>query len=372
MDGLIANRYQTVRKLGEGGMGEVYHVLDRLTQQPVALKRVLPQALKYAQDISAVQMDLAHEFQMLATLHHPHIISVLDYGFSEEKHAFFTMSLLENAQTVIEASKDKTEIEKVQYLIGMLQALAYLHRHEILHRDIKPDNALVDAEGEIKMLDFGLAGLRNKRSDRDENIVGTLAYMAPELLDGDIPSEFSDLYAVGIIAYEIFADYHPFKNKHIQMMINQISTGEIDYDDIKAPGAIRDIIKKMTATDPEDRYGDAYAVIEELSQATNQAIPKETIAIRESYLQAAPFVGREEELKQLTIALEQALDDNGKAYLIGGESGVGKSRLIEEIRIQALVKDVLVLRGQSSVDGGASFQLWREMLRRLVISAELD
>src|SRR5690606_19532390 len=98
----------------------------------------------------------------------------------------------------------------------------------------------------------------------------------------------------------------------------------------------------------------------------------ETAAIRESFLQSAQFVGRDAELKELTNALKEAIASRGSAWLIGGESGVGKSRLMDELRTRALVQGALVLRGQGVSGGGLPYQFWREPLRRLVLAMEID
>ena len=166
ISGSIGGRYVLEQKLGEGGMGAVYRATDRLTQETVALKQVsIPgEKLQFAAQASNGKSDsfrlaLAQEFKTLASLRHPHIISVLDYGFDNARQPYLTMELLENAPTLIEAGRDRPLSYQIELLVQLLQALAYLHRRGIIHRDLKPDNVLV-IDGQVKVLDFGLAVAR--------------------------------------------------------------------------------------------------------------------------------------------------------------------------------------------------------------------
>ncbi|NJR12366.1 serine/threonine protein kinase [bacterium] len=145
---LMGYRYVLHEPLGQGGMGIVYRATDRLNGQTVALKRV--HFSSDESDTSAhhdAQLALANEFQTLSSLRHPYIISVLDYGFDSQKRPYFTMEFLESARPVTEYVKDKPLRDKVRLFSEMLQALAYLHRRGITHRDLKPDNAVVQLDG---------------------------------------------------------------------------------------------------------------------------------------------------------------------------------------------------------------------------------
>lgn len=367
---LIANRYEFVRRLGAGAMGEVSQVKDLLNGQLVALKQVnLPGGSAVLDSRLATgdnpRIALANEFQTLASLRHPHVISVLDYGFDAQRRPYFTMTLLDQPRTITEAAEDLPLAGQIRLLVQLLQALAYIHRRGILHRDLKPTNVLVK-DGTVYMLDFGLAIA--SAGDTKGETAGTLSYIAPEVLIGNPASEASDLYAVGVIAYEMFSGEHPFQTDSATNLINDILQTPVDLSELDVPPMLKSVLAILLAKTTQERYTDAYAVIDALCEAINIPVPQESSEIRESFLQAATFIGRDAELGQLSQALRALKSDNsGSAWLIGGESGVGKSRLIEEVRTRALVEGTLVLRGQMVSEGGLPYHLWRDILRRLAL-----
>src|SRR5689334_1621800 len=216
---LFGRRYQTGKMLGQGGMGAVYEALDRLTGKTIALKRVTGltenQTFNSPSDSLNFRLALAREFKVLASLRHPNIISVLDYGFDEQRQPYITMELVEDASDFVKAAQAQSPDEQINLLIDLLQALAYLHRRGLLHHDLKPSNVLVTHNGHVKVLDFGLA-MEPEQAEGD--VVGTLAYMAPEVIQGREPTTAIDLYAVGVIAYEIFSGKHPFDTDNAQKL----------------------------------------------------------------------------------------------------------------------------------------------------------
>lgn len=374
----INNRYELREKLGQGGMGTVHLAHDRLTTKTVALKQVLlPDAdPNSASDTDDQLLAIAVEFRTLAGLRHPHIISVMDYGFNranasnQQPVPYFTMDYLAGGRNVLAAADDKPLADKVRFINQILLALDYLHRHRVIHRDLKPDNVLVTAEGTVKVLDFGLAqDTTDTDLDADDAFAGTIAYMAPELFTGGMASIASDLYAVGMIAYEMFVGTYPFERTNItSLMMNIIQddpdTTMLDFD-------LGELLDALLAKDPEQRPADAFTVIEQLCAATGQPLPAESTTIRESFLQASKLVGRDAELNTLRTHLTDMLNGKSTFFLIGGESGVGKSRLVDELRSRALVKGADVLRGQGVAEGGLRFQLWRDPVRRLVLRTDL-
>lgn len=370
---IINARYELIEKLGHGGMGAVFRAKDRLSQKEVALKKVLApeanlQMSFMTESKSNFRLSLAQEFRILATMRHPNIISVLDYGFDADRAPYFTMELLPNAQTITQYAQNLDEKARVKLLIELLQALEYLHRHRITHRDLKPDNVLV-AEGRVRVLDFGLSTNDGSQAFEDDQIAGTLGYIAPEILRSEFPpSERSDLYSVGIIAYQIFAGQLPFNPLDLSGMISTLP----DMDLVPASVGVSLAIAKLLNKDPFDRFMNAHETIIAFCEAIGEAVPQEAEDVRESFLQNAPFIGRQQEISVLHAALMNLVElDKGSAWLVAGENGVGKSRLLEEFRVQALVQNVLVLYGRVEQHTPTSNNLWQNPLRRLCLQVEI-
>lgn len=373
---IIGRRYQVIREIGAGNMGAVFEAVDRLNGQYVAVKQMRFSAdqLEYGSHTNDDDLNvaLAQEFRILASLRHPNIISVLDYGFDlvDGIHTpYITMELLQNANSFLEYGIGLSHDEKVDLLVKMLQALMYLHRRGILHRDLKPKNVLVDAKV-VKVLDFGLS-IPGEQAKEGE-VAGTPSYMAPELWVGGRPSRESDLFAVGVMAFRLFAGAAPFETTNLKQLFVEVRNKIPDFSLMKTTDSIRQITAKLLAKDPADRYSDAHEVALQLLSAIGHSMPLESTATRESFLQAATFVGREHELGFLSSKLQHAVEGQGNGLLIAGESGVGKSRLVEELRTLALVQGALVLRGQAIDNITAPYTLWRGAARWLALLGNLN
>jgi tetratricopeptide (TPR) repeat protein len=371
---VLGRRYVLLHALNRGGMGSVYRAKDRLTGQMVALKRVrLDVDTSGTSSSQSTTVDsrlaLAGEFRLLASLRHPNVISVLDYGFDDEGLPFYTMDLLQEAQTILQAGVQAPFEEQIQLLIQVLQAVAYMHQRGIVHRDLKPQNILV-TDGIARVLDFGLSTMFEHTSI--DGTIGTLAYMAPEVVRGEPATLRADLYAIGVIAYEMLTGIHPFLGSDANDTIRNILYGMPDLISAGLDMRVAIILDRALAKDPAERQASAAEMIADFNQLLAQPVAPETAATRESFLQAARLVGRGSELKLLTGALASAMASQGDAWLIGGESGVGKSRLIDEVATLAMVQGALVLRGQAIESGGSPFQLWRGPLRWLGLLCEPD
>lgn len=376
---LIANRYRVLAHIGSGGMGSVFRAYDRLTRTTVALKQVT--VSDPDDDITTgpgdvdLRLALAQEFKTLASVRHPHIISVLDYGFDANQQPYFTMELLEDAQPLYAAALDLPLDQKVDLLAQVLYALSYLHRRGIVHRDLKPGNVLV-SNGQAKVVDFGLAVVRDWLSEKalplEERVVGTLAYLSPETLRGYPVNPACDLYALGVMAYELFAGHHPYNLDDPTDFLEELFLGDPDLTRMDVDPRLADVVGKLMLREADGRYANAEDVIEALSVVTQRPINVESKSTRESVLQSARFVGRDDELYTLEVALNEARAGHGSAWLIGGESGVGKTRLLEELRARALIAGLPVLSGQSVDTGRMPYRQWRRPVRHLALHTPLS
>jgi serine/threonine protein kinase/tetratricopeptide (TPR) repeat protein len=372
---LIARRYHLQEMLGKGGMGAVYHAMDRLTGRDVALKRVGGNEESFgfgdSTDGQDFRLALAREFKLAASLRHPNIIQVLDYGFDEQRQPFFTMELLSRPQTLYEACQNKTLEERLGYFVQVLHALTYLHRRGIVHYDLKPANILI-VRDEAKVVDFGLAMMHERSAEGGHSgmTAGTLAYMAPEMLLGEGGGVTTDLYAVGMMAFEVFSGAHPFDVKQPSVLVHQILSTMPNVEAMDIPLDLALIFLRLVDKEPSARYGSATEVIQAINRVGLGHYPVESSATRESFLQAARLVGRDVELSHLTTALNNAMHGHGSGWLIGGESGVGKSRLVDELRSLAMVRGATVMRGQAADVGSRPYEVWLPIVRWLCLLAD--
>ena len=364
---VISKRYTLEGEIGQGGMGVVYRAYDRLSRQSVALKRVSLE--KWRGDFVNVtstsqRLNLAKEFRTLAGLRHPNIISVLDYGFDDARQPYYTMELLEEAQPIVTYAQNLPRTGQMRLILQMCQALLYLHRRGILHRDLKGDNVQV-VGGQVKVLDFGLAILADNPQE-SEDMGGTLAYMPPEVLLGGNASHASDLYAVGVLMCEILTGRYPYAYDTVTALMHAVLTQapQVDIDD----DGLRAVMERLLSKEPQDRYTRVQDLIANLDPELRGRV---SVDARESFLQRADFVGRDRELNRLLEALDTIrAGGTGAFWLVSGEGGVGKSRLMEEFSANALVSGALVLRLQAKASEGA-LAMWREALRQLALEVEL-
>lgn len=414
----LGKRYELVRPLGKGGMGAVYLALDRLLGKHIALKRVqLPLAaesnsrslresdaqatpiemnisaltlraaattklqvmapmevsgvrLTTVPDEQALRVALAQEFRVLASLRHPNIVSVLDYGFDAERQPYFTMEFLPEALDVAAASRGQPLAQKVELLSQILHALTYLHRRGVLHRDLKPANILVLATPEgprVKLLDFGLAVPNRSHRPGAAEVPGTPGYIAPELLWGQAATARADLYSLGAVAFELLAERPVFSPQSETQLLLATLAQDLPLASADLPPRLVEVLRRLLAANPHERFASAEETLHALMPAVGLPLPLETTEIRESLLGAAELCGREDELAQLILALKGAMNGHGQVVLLGGESGIGKSRLLEELRTRALVGGAQVLRVQCSSDSSADLGVFADALRILCL-----
>ena len=366
---VVGRRYVIGQLLGKGGMGEVWKAHDRHTGQDVALKRIRPARLRKGGVAAGETLRLTQEFRLLASLHHPNVIGVLDYGLDRQGWPFFTMRMLDGCETISVAAASRDRAAKARLLIQLFDGLAYLHRRGVLHRDLKQGNVLVVGD-RLHIVDFGLS-ITTTEAGQVESLAGTLHYLAPELLDGALPSERSDLYAAGLLVYEVITGKYAFRSSSRNTLEEAIRRQQPDLDDPKLADGLDRLVKQLLAKNPQERPQDHGAVIAVLSgiagASSDGGTPLPLDPPGEGVARAAPLVGRARELEALIQDLIAATDGNGRSRLVTGMVGAGKSRLVEELRSIALVRGALVVAGRCQAEVGMPFAPWRQVLRLLVI-----
>jgi serine/threonine protein kinase/tetratricopeptide (TPR) repeat protein len=342
--------YRIVDVLGRGGMGIVYRAVDELHgDRIVALKTIRPDALTPPQ-IALFKS----EFQTLTELHHPNVSAAYDFEAVRGRDGgggyLFTMEYVEG-RTIYDATATAPWSEVLDYIVPVCRALAYIHSRQLIHFDLKPQNVLVDARGNIKVLDFGVAGVRHAQLTTEWR--GTLHYMAPELANPDAHVDHrADLYTLGIMLFQLLCRRLPFDGRSVRHLVEQHHLAPLTFtapDENRLPVWLRQIVTKLCAKLPADRYRSANTLIEEINREGGRDYELETRQTRESYVLSSRFVGRDNEraavLRFVTGRVRRESTLHRPGLFVSGSSGVGKSRLLREVRLQAQLSHIPFLEG---------------------------
>jgi len=358
---IIDRRYEILSILGQGGTSRIYACHDRLTDRHLAIK----QLNNHSPSDRLTDVSLAHEYATLGRLRHPNIIQVFDYSEAngQSQYPYYTMTLLSSAKTITEAAHNQPFETILNLFMQLLAALTYLHQHGLVHGDLKPANILVDA-GRVALIDFGLV----TPVGYPLGCEATPDYSAPERFERIVTAKPSiDLYAVGVIAYQLFSGHYPFRSTNAAELVQDQLYAPPDLSALPVTVSLRALIGRLLEKQADQRYQTILEVREALHTAFPHAAQVETGLIRESFWQAAPLIGRDAELEQLDQALHQVTQGEGGLWWIDGESGVGKTRLLDEVRIRAAVRGITVLRGQAAETGALPLQIWQPILRALCL-----
>jgi serine/threonine protein kinase/tetratricopeptide (TPR) repeat protein len=207
----FANRYEVIEELGEGGMGKVYKVFDRKIEEKVALKVLAPEI---AGDEKTIER-FRNELKLARKISHRNVCRMYDLS-EEEKTQFITMEYVpgENLKSLIKRVGQLSKAKAVSIAIQVCEGLAEAHRLGVVHRDLKPQNIMVDSEGNARIMDFGIAhSIKTKSITETGMIIGTPEYMSPEQVEGDVVDQRSDLYSLGVILFEMLIGQVPFQGE---------------------------------------------------------------------------------------------------------------------------------------------------------------
>ncbi len=346
MDTLINNRYQLGELLGRGGMGAIYRAHDTFLERDVAVK-VLDETGLGTEGRSR----LLNEARAAAQLNHPNIVSIYDAG-EQDGAPYIVMELVEGTSLYDLRPQKVTEILAIAKQI--CEALEHAHCAGIVHRDLKPENVVIQHNGVAKLTDFGLARSLSARLTNEGMISGTVFYIAPELALGQPFDGRADLYALGVMLYELVAGRPPFTADDPLAVISQHIHAPVVPPSAYRPDlspAFEAVILKLLSKAPEDRYPTAQATLQALSDAELGVFPAEQLGPRAlsdvllEKLARGRMVGRRDELDTLHHLWKNSLTGQAHLALISGEPGIGKTRLANETLVYARLKGAVVLRG---------------------------
>ena len=265
---LIDQRYRVTRRLARGGMATVYVAQDERLERPVALKVMHP----YLAESDAFVERFHREARAAARIVHPGVVSVFDQGVVSGQ-GFLVMELIDgtNLRALLNAQGAFTIPQALRYTTDILEALRAAHRMGVIHRDIKPENILVPTDGPAKVADFGLARAVSEGStSATGNMLGTVAYIAPEIAQTAKADARSDLYSVGIMLYEMLTGAVPWADESPLQIVHHHAS-----DDVPSPSAdlpwipreIDDLVAALTARDPANRCADASDALDLVARA---------------------------------------------------------------------------------------------------------
>ncbi len=274
---LFDGRYQVVRKLGAGGMANVYLAEDQELGRRVAIK-ILNE--RHANDDQFVER-FRREAKNAAALSHPNIVSIYDRGEAEGTY-YIAMEYLDGRslkELILSRGPAPLNVT-IEYVRQILSALRFAHRHGIVHRDIKPHNVLVDAEGRVKVTDFGIARAGASEMTEAGSIVGTAQYLSPEQARGTAVDQRSDLYSLGIVFYELLTGTLPFNgDTPVEIAMKHLSQTPQPPSQLRPelPHDLDLVVTRALAKDPDDRYQTAEEMDADLERlARGAAVSAET------------------------------------------------------------------------------------------------
>ena len=265
MEGRTISHYSILRKLGAGGMGEVYLGQDAALSRKVAIKFLSQNSVAGEQ----ARKRLVREAKAAASLDHPHICAVYEVG-EEAGYSFIVMQYVEGETLASRIQRQPLEFrEALDIAVQIADALAEAHAHRIIHRDVKPQNVMLTASGQVKVLDFGLARVVREGPLIDSvgeteslltapgSVIGTVPYMSPEQVRGEALDGRSDIFSFGAVLYEMLSGRNPFAAESVGATMSSILTKEpapLARYASDVPDELQRIVRKALSKDKEGRY----------------------------------------------------------------------------------------------------------------------
>jgi serine/threonine-protein kinase len=267
---LIDGRYQVRSRIARGGMATVYLATDLRLERRVAVKVMHG----HLADDSQFKQRFIQEARSAARLAHPNVVNVFDQG-QDADSAYLVMEYLPGItlRDLLQEYGSLTSQQTIDISEAVLSGLAAAHKAGIVHRDLKPENVLLADDGRIKIGDFGLARAASANTATGAALLGTIAYLSPELVTRGVADTRSDIYAVGIMMYEMLTGEQPFKGDQPMQIAYQHANDTVPVPSAKnpkVPAELDELVEWATAKDPEQRPRDARAMLDQLHETESQ------------------------------------------------------------------------------------------------------
>jgi beta-lactam-binding protein with PASTA domain/tRNA A-37 threonylcarbamoyl transferase component Bud32 len=306
---LLDGRYQVRSRIARGGMATVYLATDLRLERRVAVKIMHG----HLADDSQYKARFIQEARSAARLAHPNVVNVYDQG-QDADTAYLVMEYLPGItlRDLLSEHKVLTTVQAMDILEAVLSGLAAAHKHGIVHRDLKPENILLADDGRIKISDFGLARAAHANTATGNALLGTIAYLSPELVTRGVADTRSDIYALGIMLYEMLAGEQPFKGEQAFQIAHQHANDTVPTPSSKnprVPEELDELVLWATARDPEQRPRDARAMLDQLYE-TQRLLADDadtTVALQHTMVMpaAAPSPGADDATQIITPATRE-------------------------------------------------------------------
>jgi serine/threonine-protein kinase len=323
------DRYEILEPIGFGAMGAVYKAFDPIIKRPVAVKTIRLDIPPGSPDHRAFLERFTQEARTAGRLSHPNVVTLYDVGHTEENLPWLAMEYVDG-HTVAELLQG--ERLKPEVVIGLVSQIAsaidYAHAEGVVHRDIKPSNVIVYSGEKVKVTDFGIAKLMDADATHSGLMMGTPSYMSPEQAMGEDLDGRTDIFSLGVVAFEMLSGRQPFPGNNVTSILYKlVHSDPVQPDDLEVLGLLPDkwhqVFSRVLAKNPKDRYPSAAAFVQDLELCLGSwfgALEGETVVLRdplrlggagsEETLAVAPTpaipppAAREEETRIVTQAYE--------------------------------------------------------------------